>query len=1398
MGAANYVNRVGSLALALGVGAAVATGQGVAAADPGDSAPSSDAGAASSDTAANDTTSDTTASDTTQTEADPEAAEADPEDDDPDGDDPEEAEPEPDDEVEPEDETTPEPDPEIDPDTADDSAGSDAPEPAPAPQYDPPAQPDPAPQPIARDESHAASEIIAQTVSDTTEVATATTLVVADAPQAAPISFRTAAIQAVAPPVAPSPLAVIATFPIRLVTGVLSALGLGPVAGPGIPRPTDTPLAWAVLAWVRRQFSYSFLNDSPGATAVPSQDPGQSELGVVTGNLNVDDDDDEHLSYTVVGVPSRGQVTINADGTYTYTPGSALAQSGGTDTFRVEVSDAGDPHIHGLWGLLTGRGHTYTAEVTVTVAAVNAAPQGTVEFDDEIDEDGTVTGVVIGTDVDSDPADLRYTITSNPSVGAATIDEVTGEFSYTPTPQLRHSAAANPALTDTFTVTITDGEGGSTQVVVNPTIDPTNGAPTTNQFLMGFNQVTGEQTGGWGYSDPDGDTLTFTGSRTTDKGTVVVTYNNWYFKPTQEARDAAFAATDSSDPALRDTFTVTITDGHGAVIVHNITVQIVPTNYPPTASVDYAAAGPDPATGAVSGVIVAEDPNGDHLGYELTSPPTRGELEFNQYTGEFTYTPDPDLRHDVAADPTLTDPFTVEITDYHGGVIELVVTPTIVPDNTAPDVTVDVDAPASDGTASGTVGTTDDDGDDVTFTVVQPPSLDAEFEFLDDGTFVYTPTAGTRHDAALDGSDPVFDSFIVRVDDGHGGVILRTIDLKVLPANEDPEFAEPEAPDVDSDGVVTGHTGITDGDADTLTYTVTGPTNKGGVTVVDGVFTFTPTADARHAAAADNAPLSDRTATFELTADDGHGGSITRTYTVDILSANEDPNIIFGYIESTDQVNGTIRIVLDAVDDDEDDDLVYEVTRDPSWGSVVFDGSTVVYQPTRESQHDAAQGVLDTDTFTVTVYDGHGGSDEVTLTVTIVPRTNQYPRAGDPGTPELDDETGSLTGSLGFIDPDGDPLTYYAYSLPAYGNLELRQDGTYVYTPTPRARHDAAGGGPAEDFFVVSAYDPYFGTANTYITVAIDPANEDPTITVSAPTSTSTGPITIAVTVADEDRDRLTVTADQPQYGDLTQNIDGSWTYVRKTTTPAAVTSDTVTFRVTDGHGGSASQTVTVLTSPAVTQQIVITHVSTNPTTGAATYQVNAGIPGLLQSVQVGSAVNGFVSSSTNLLGVTTVVFTPDPTYRHNLSLNGSTAPGTGSFTVTSTGLLGAVTSHTETVSIAPYNRAPSINVVKGPPTSSGTNITVATTDPDNDAVAVSWDTPSHGVISRRGANYVYTSDPEYSGQVTLKFYANDGHGGVVSDTIDVTSTGLELDPDLPPLPPIILPPRNPGGEVQM
>ncbi|MBI1194089.1 MAG: tandem-95 repeat protein, partial [Bacteroidetes bacterium] len=158
------------------------------------------------------------------------------------------------------------------------------------------------------------------------------------------------------------------------------------------------------------------INDAPVAVDDVASTPEET---AVSGNVasNDSDVDGPSLDITLLSGPSNGLFSLNADGSYTYTPNVGF---NGLDTMVYSYCDLGSPNL------------CDTAILVVIVGSTNDAP---IAVDDVItlDEDGSVSGSVATNDSDSDGPSVIITTVSGPSNGSLTLN-ADGSFTYTPDP----------------------------------------------------------------------------------------------------------------------------------------------------------------------------------------------------------------------------------------------------------------------------------------------------------------------------------------------------------------------------------------------------------------------------------------------------------------------------------------------------------------------------------------------------------------------------------------------------------------------------------------------------------------------------------------------------------------------------------------------------------------------------------------------------------------------------------------------------------------------------------------------------------------------------------------------------------------------------------------------------
>ena len=628
-------------------------------------------------------------------------------------------------------------------------------------------------------------------------------------------------------------------------------------------------------------------------------------------------------------------------------------------------------------------------------------------------------------------------------------------------------------------------------------------------------------------------------------------------------------------------------------------------NTAPTARLAYLT-GPSWFTGKVYGDVRATDTDHDRLTYTVDTPPAKGTVTINRW-GTFTFTPTAAARHAAAATTAgLTDKtqtFTITVGDPKGGTATVEVTVAIKPADTAPRARLAAltHPDPTTGVVTGQVTATDRDGDAITYSAPANTGK-GTLNVNPDGTFTYTPTAAARRAATgfwgfLNNSD----TLRITASDGHGKTATTAVRVRIAPQaatttpNTAPEIANTTVNTPDENGNVTGSVTATDADHDTLAYTATTPV-KGSVSLdsATGEFSYTPTDDARHAAAADTAPDTDKHDAFTVTASDGRGGTLPIAVTVDISPTNTAPEITNATVNDPD-TDGAVTGSVTAADADHDT-LAYNTTTTPAKGSVTVDSATgeFTYTPTGQARQDAADTPgEDTDTFTITASDRHGGTLPIAVTVPIRPNTtpNTAPGNGS-ATVNPPDGLGNVTGSVTATDADHDTLAYNTTTTPAKGSVTVDSaTGEYTYTPTDDARHAAAADTAPDtdkhDAFTVTASDGRGGTLPIAVTVDISPANANPDITNAlSGVPKAGGVVTGTVKASDADDDTLTYsgTGSTPQ-GSVVVNAGGTFTYTpdasaRQSANGSNVVTDSFTVTVTDGHGGTTSQDITVTVAP--------------------------------------------------------------------------------------------------------------------------------------------------------------------------------------------------------------------------
>ncbi|MGZ0135819.1 tandem-95 repeat protein [Priestia megaterium] len=719
------------------------------------------------------------------------------------------------------------------------------------------------------------------------------------------------------------------------------------------------------------------VSDGQGGTAVstititilPVNDPPVGPVVVtlvtnedtpVSSQITAFDPDGEVLTYSLQDPPTNGVAVVNPDGTFTYTPNGNY---NGPDTFTVLISDPSGAFI--------------VTNVLVTVTPVNDAPV-VPNYEFVINEDTSLNSQVVATDVDGNP--LTYGLLTGPANGTVVVNP-DGAYTYTPN--------ENYNGVDSFSVVVSDGQGGTAVSTITITILPVNDSPVgpvvvtllTNEDTAVSSQITA--------FDPDGEVLTYSLQDPPTNGVAVVN------------PDGTFTYTPNGNYNGSDTFTVLISDPSGAFIVTNVFVTVIPVNDAPVVP-DYAFVINEDTS--LSSQVVATDVDGNPLTYGLLTGPVNGTVVVNP-DGTYTYTPNENYNG--------VDSFSVVVSDGQGGTAVSTITITILPVNDPPVGPVVVTLVTNEDTpVSSQITAFDPDGEVLTYSLQDPPTNGVAV-VNPDGTFTYTPNGNYNGP----------DTFTVLISDPSGAFIVTNVFVTVTPVNDVPVVPNYEFV-INEDTSLNSQVVATDVDGNPLTYgLLTGPANGTVVVNPDGAYTYTPN---------ENYNGVD---SFSVVVSDGQGGTAISTITITILPVNDPPvgpDVITVTTFEESPVTGQI-----VATDPEGDPLTYTLQDLPTNGTAVINQEGLfTYVPN--------ENFAGNDTFTVRIADPAGQFIITNVFVIVIP-VEQPPTVPNYSvtTPENQSVTGQVVGS----DPNGDLLTYRLGTSPVNGSAVVNIDGSFIYSP---------------------------------------------------------------------------------------------------------------------------------------------------------------------------------------------------------------------------------------------------------------------------------------------------------------------------------------------------------------
>ncbi|QDT80396.1 hypothetical protein Mal35_38670 [Gimesia maris] len=958
-------------------------------------------------------------------------------------------------------------------------------------------------------------------------------------------------------------------------------------------------------------------NDDPSVSATVtsevSEDDANFNLDLLTNASDVDDSaslDVDNLSYQS---GDNSGVTVNANGT-----------SLDVDLSFYQDLDAGDTEvITYTYNVIDGLGGSAAQTVTITINGQNDHPTVSATVASEVSEDDANFNLNLLTnasDVDDsaslDVDNLSYQSGDNSGVTVnANGTSLDVDLSF------YQDLDAGDTEVITYTYNVIDGLGGSVAQTVTITINGQNDDPTISAAVattvseddVNFNlDLLTNASDVDDSASLDVDNLSY---QSGDNSGVSLNADG-----TSLDVDLSFYQDLDAGDTEVITYTYNVIDGLGGSVAQTVTITINGQNDHPTVSatvasevseddadfnLDLLTNASDVDDGAVLNVSNIAYQSGDNSGVNVNVNGTSLDVDLSFY-------------QDLDAGDTEVITYTYNVIDGLGGSVAQTVTITINGQNDAPTISAAVATTVSEDDANFNLDllTNASDVDDSASLDVGSLSLqsgdDSGVSLNADGTSLDVDLSYYQY---LSGSDTEVITYTYNVIDGLGGSVAQTVTITINGQNDDP-IAVDDTVNVNKSNIYNGDVladngGGVDSDPDQLTtLTVTDILNpaddnslgsigaevtlsSGAKLTMNGVGTFSYDPSS-HVDIGDVVGTATITDSFKYTISDGDGGSSTALVTI-IISANQPPVATVDMFATDEDTGLTNLDVLSNDSDPDGDDLTLDVTG--LSGAFSTEGAAISLNPDNTVNYDPS-GLLDhlsegqvvVDTFTYTVVDVKGGVSVGTVQVTLTGR-NDAPTisAAVASTVSEDDANFNLDLLTNASDVDnGAVLDVDSLSLQSGddGGVSLNADGTSLDVDLSYYQY-LAGGTSEVINYTYNVIDGLGGSVAQSVTITINGQNDDPTVSAAIISTVTEDDASYTLNLLTNASD-VDVNASLSASG-LTLDSNGddrgvTFAFNSLEIDPSAYNylaageSEVLIYSyvVTDGYGGSTTQTATI------------------------------------------------------------------------------------------------------------------------------------------------------------------------------------------------------------------------------
>ncbi|MEH6395112.1 tandem-95 repeat protein [Pseudoalteromonas sp.] len=1051
------------------------------------------------------------------------------------------------------------------------------------------------------------------------------------------------------------------------------------------------------------------LNTSAAATATVTITPVNDMPVVQAVNINVDEDTPSvatalrSLATDVEDTTPTGDITIVSSPTSGQV---VLDQVAGTFVYTPDANVTGQDSFSYTITDSEG-GVSLPATVTVNIGAVNDRP---VVADDSIstDEDTVTTVAILANDSDVEDSGFNAANVSleNKGTGAGMYDfaevsvNLDGSLAITP------SQDVNGVFS--FTYTLTDSDGlSSTPATVTLTINAVNDAPVAVDNTAQLQEEGSFEVNILGNdSDIDsGDSLDISSV------TVVSAPSNGQ---TQVTVTGAIIYTANANYFGSDSFSYTVKDSNGAVSnVATVTMTVEPVNDAPVAQAQTLSLDED---ASLLITLLATDIENDSLTYRIDNDVTQGTLS-QQSSDSWLYTPTPDFNG--------SDSFTFIANDGALDSAPVNVNLTVNAVNDAPVATADSVSVNEDSAITISLAASDIEGDTLTYQISTQPQNGA--------------VTLTGSQAVYQGDSHFFgtDSFSFIANDGTVDSAPADISVNVTSVNDVPVISGTPTLSISEKIAYSFTPTAADTEGDSLTFSITNKPSWLSFNGTTGLLSGT-------ASNSDVGVYSN----IIISVSDGMDTVSLPAFNVTVVNVNDAPMISGTPALNVDQ--DALYSFTPTANDIDGDSLSFSIANKPSWAG--FDNNTGQLSGT-PSNDDVGM----TSNVVISVSDGAIITALSGFNITVNNVNDAPTISGTANTTVSEDSLYQFIPSVNDI--DGDSLSFSISNKPSWADFNTN---TGELSGTP----DNSNVGSYANI-TIGVSDGTASASLAPFTLMVTNTNDAPVGQNFSFNLDEAATLTVALAngllsnaTDDDTGDTLTaVGVSQPQFGSLTLNSDGSFSYQHDGSENHA---DSFTFQVRDSDGAlSAVQTVTLTITAVADAPIAVDDTATTAEDTAINFSlVDNDIDAEGDLVAASAAI--VLPASKGMVSITNGIATYTPNANET---------GVDTFTYTvKDAALNTSAAATATVTITPVNDMPvvqavNINVDEDTPSVATALRSLATdvedTTPTGDITIVSSPTSGQVVLDQVAGTFVYTPDANVTGQDSFSYTITDSEGGV-------------------------------------